>query len=286
MATPVMECMRRELNESLGKVEAAFGADALAIYGPIHYQLDRIVKVAVESMEHESRRTDMVVILDTHGGIVQVVERMVAVVRNFYKKVYFVIPDKAMSAGTIFAMSGNKIFMDYFSCLGPIDPQVEVGGSMVSVLSYLNQYEMLKKKSVNGGLSQAEIVLLDKLDLGQLYEFDQSRLLSIDLLKRWLSTYKFEEWSRTEGTDTPVTLAMKVKRAEEIAGILSKNDYWHSHGRGIDIHTLRSDIIKLKIDDLNATPNKSSAIKDYHALIVDFMTKHEYPAFVHTRKYF
>ena len=35
-------------------------------------------------------------------------------------------PDRAMSAGTIFALSADRIMMDYFSCLGPIDPQEAV----------------------------------------------------------------------------------------------------------------------------------------------------------------
>jgi ClpP class serine protease len=48
----------------------------------------------------------------------------VTVIRKHYKTVNFVVPDYAMSAGTIFCMSGDKIFMDYASALGPIDPQV------------------------------------------------------------------------------------------------------------------------------------------------------------------
>ncbi len=39
-------------------------------------------------------------------------------------RVSFVIPNFAYSAGTALALSGNSIFMDYYSVLGPIDPQV------------------------------------------------------------------------------------------------------------------------------------------------------------------
>ena len=49
---------------------------------------------------------------------------MVEITRYFYNEVYFVILDQAMSAGTIWAMSGDKIYMNYASSLGPIDPQV------------------------------------------------------------------------------------------------------------------------------------------------------------------
>ena len=50
---------------------------------------------------------------------------MVATLRSNYGDVTVIVPDRAMSAGTIFALSADRIMMDYFSCLGPIDPQIE-----------------------------------------------------------------------------------------------------------------------------------------------------------------
>ena len=44
-----------------------------------------------------------------------------------------------MSAGTIFALSADTILMNYFSALGPIDPQIEKDGKSASALSYLIQ---------------------------------------------------------------------------------------------------------------------------------------------------
>lgn len=107
-------------------------------------------------------------------------------IRHHYKEVYFVIPDKAMSAGTIFAMSGDKIFMSYFSVLGPIDPQIEKDGRLVPALSYLSQYQRLWARAEAGALNTAEYALLSKLDLGELHQFEQARELSIDLLENWL----------------------------------------------------------------------------------------------------
>ena len=51
------------------------------------------------------------------------VERTVGIIRQHYFQVDFIIPDKAMSAGTVCALSGDNIYMDYYSQLGPIDPQ-------------------------------------------------------------------------------------------------------------------------------------------------------------------
>jgi len=88
----------------------------------------------------KEKRMAITIILDTSGGIVEVVERMVNTIRDRYKEVIFIIPDKAMSAGTVFAMSGDRILMSQFSCLGPIDPQIVRDGRLIPALSYLIQF--------------------------------------------------------------------------------------------------------------------------------------------------
>ena len=59
--------------------------------------------------------------------------------------------------------------MNYFACLGPIDPQIEKDGKLAPALSYLNQFQRLSEKAENGTLNTAEFALLNKLDLGELY---------------------------------------------------------------------------------------------------------------------
>ena len=78
------------------------------------------------------------------------------------------------------------------------------------------------------------------LILGELYQFEQARELSKDLLIKWLSQYKFKNWKETETRMIPVTDEMKRNRAEEIAEQLSLTGRWHSHGRGINMHTLKA----------------------------------------------
>ena len=107
--------------------------------------LEHIVKDAVESLQ--DRKSKLSVILDTLGGAIEVVERMVNIIRYHYDEVDFLIPDRAISAGTVFIMAGDRIFMSYFSCLGPIDPQVYKNGEFVPALSYLNQYKRLCEKA-------------------------------------------------------------------------------------------------------------------------------------------
>jgi hypothetical protein len=123
------------------------------------------------------------------------------------------------------------------------------------------------------------------MDLGELYQFEQAQELSMDLLVQWLSKYKFKDWTKTETRGLPVDEVMKTARAREVAGLLSQNDYWHSHGRGINMKVLR-DIIKIKVEDYSAQSDVAKLIRDYFELMRDYMLREQMLSFVHTREFF
>lgn len=274
---------REWANARLRAIEAMLEADGLTILSPINSGLEHLVKVAIEA--REERRQTLAVILGTPGGVVEVVERIVRVLRHHYDQVKFVIPDRAMSAGTVLAMSGDDILMDYHSCLGPIDPQLQIGDRLVPALSYLSKFDALIEKSRNEALSTAEMVLLQKLDLAELHRFELARDLSIDLIKKWLTSHKFKDWSVTETQGTPVTPAMREERASSIARQLNDHERWLTHGRGIDMQTLR-DELQLKIEDFGTTPDLKKAIWDYFWFLRDHMGRNGLVSFVHTPYYF
>ncbi|MCV5791938.1 serine dehydrogenasease, partial [Escherichia coli] len=66
-------------------------------------------------------------------------------------------------------MSGDKIYMNYASSLGPIDPQVQSSdGKWVPALGYLDKVEEMITKSREGTITQAELMMLSQLDLAHL----------------------------------------------------------------------------------------------------------------------
>lgn len=273
------------MTQCLVDIGEKLGADVVTIISPIVPGLEHRLRQAIETLPEHTQA--VAIILDTPGGVAEVVERMVVVVRFMYQEVIVIVPDRAMSSGIILALSADKIMMDHFSCLGPIDPQIEREGQLVPALSYLNQFERLNDKAKNGELSTAEYALLVKLDLGELHQFEQARELSIDLLKKWLTQYKFKNWTRTETDKKEVTESMKMKeeRAREIAELLNDPEKWHSHGRGIDAATLR-DTVGLKIDSLEEDDGLYRAIREYFELLCDYAYKNNSMSFVHTREYF
>jgi len=263
-----------QLDRLAADLEHNLDADVMVVSAPIYPGLDDAVRIAIEThkqVQKTTNRKNLAVVLETGGGIIEVVERMVTTIRHHYDgEVIMIVPNRAMSAGTVFAMSGDRIMMDYFSCLGPIDPQIQRNGKFVPALSYLVQYERFIEKSKNGTLTTAEMVMLQQLDLAELHSFEEARELSNTLLKEWLARYKFKDWKVTETAQASVTPEMREKRALEVAEKLMNHQQWHSHGRPISMEVLRRDI-NLKIEDFGEKSDLSRKIKDYQQFLADYM---------------
>ena len=242
------------MTDRLAALESHFEADVVFYFGPIQPGIEKIFRDFIEKLREDKDKQGnrLVIVLNTPGGSAETVEKMVEITRFHYKEVYFIVPDYAMSAGTILCMSSDKIFMDYSSSLGPIDPQVFNGKDYVPALGYLDQVEKLLEKAQLGTLSNAEFLILQNQDLAMLSRFEQARNLTITLLKKWLVEYKFRDWrvhsETSEKAGHDVTENEKEQRAEEIAKKLGDNRLWHSHGRYISVVTLQN-IVRLKIED-------------------------------------
>lgn len=280
---PVDDHIKSKLTDGLERVGSILDADVVAVISPILAGIEVRLRTAIDALT--DKRQSIAVILDTPGGVVEVVERMVTTLRHAYADVTVIVPDRAMSAGTILALSADRIMMDHLSCLGPIDPQIEKDEKLVPALAYLNQFERLNQKAGKGQLTTAEYALLNKLDLGELYQFEQARELSIELLIKWLSRYKFRNWTKTEAKGDEVTPELKEERAKQIAALLNDPERWHSHGRAIDRKTLREEV-NLKIEDLEEDPDLYKYVRNYFELLRDYMRREGLFSFIHTREYF
>jgi ClpP class serine protease len=279
------EFIEKQLDQCVEALEKGFKADVLGFIGGIVFGVDDNIRNVVEEMRQRPDSCNkLVVILTTGGGYIEVVQRIAEMFRHHYDCVDFIVPNYAFSAGTVLVMSGDAIYMNYYSRLGPIDPQVEgANNKVVPALGYLVQWERLLKKAKQGNLTTVEAqLMIDGFDQAELYQYEQARELSIALLKDWLVKYKFKDWHVTETRKITVTHAMRVKRAQNIARELNKTEKWHSHGHGISMEVLRRDL-KLKIEDFDGKPNIGKKIKGYHNLLEDYMVKRGNEGVVHTK---
>jgi hypothetical protein len=267
--------IEHQLDLRLRAIEDDFTADAVAFNGPLILGVDDIVRNAIEKMGNaRPKRPKLAILLTTPGGYIETVHRIVDTLRRHYQLVDFIIPNYAYSAGTVLAMSGDAIFMDYYSRLGPIDPQVETqGGRMVPALGYLERYDALIGKAKAGKITAAEVQLLVQgFDQGELYQYEQARELSIGLLKEWLAKYKFKNWTVTRTRKKKVTKQMKTAQAAKIARELNMTSKWHTHGYGISKDVLERDLGVI-IDDFSSDPLVGGRVREYHDLLIDYMGK-------------
>lgn len=270
-------------------ITVSLKSDVFLYTGPIGSQALPRFRNLIEQLKEKGNSDTLSFILTTGGGEAEAAAKMVEVLRYHYKFVNFYIPDSAMSAGTILALSGDKICMDYYSSLGPVDPQVmkRKDGVLayVPVLGYLEQAELLIEKSRRGELTPAEFALLKDMDLGMLKRYEQAKNLSIQLIKEWLVKYKFKDWK--EHATTPekkgkkVTDEEKVERANQIAEALSDYKLWLSHSRKISMQTLQ-DVMKLKIDNMNGS-EVQTLIRRYNDSISTFKDRNGATLFMHTQ---
>lgn len=271
------------VNQKALALEDRLKTDVIFYNGSIYPQYFRNFRDFIEQVKDKSTRTEnaVSVMLRTGGGSAETTERMVAVLRKHYQTVNFIVPDIAMSAGTIFCMAGDKIYMDYASTLGPIDPQVPTPdtGDYVPALGYLDKVAEITAK---GTLAPADVVLLKSLDLAKLALFEQATDLSVDLLKKWLVEFKFKNWTthRTTNPGTEVTDEERAERAEQIARDLANHRRWRSHGRSLDISKLNE--LRIEIDDYSDDLNLREAIRSYNDPLTGFVDRMGIDLFIHS----
>lgn len=281
--SPIDKLNRDTLQATFNELEAKLNCDVIVFYGDILDGVELCMQNMVENLcLNEQKHKKLAVMLTTNGGSIIPVKRMVNIFRNFYSEVNFYIPDHAYSAGTVWCCSGDNIVMNYFSALGPIDPQVvNKEGKLVAALGYLDKINELIEKSRNNELTEAEFIILKDFDLGELRAYEQARDLAVDLLTEWLSKYKFKNWIKHGTSGNRVTEKEKKDRAKAIAEKLSDNNIWKSHSQPISREELEK--LKLKISKMEDDVETYELIKRYHSLMIDFIQKYGLDSFLETR---
>ena len=221
----VNDFIEQKLDEYLALLGDELSADALAFAGAIIFGVDDATRGCVEELKRaNSGRNKLAVVLTTGGGYIEVAQRIADTFRKHYQHIEFIIPNYAYSAGTVLVMCGDVIWMDYYSRIGPIDPQIQnKSGRMVPALGYLRQYERLIEKAKNHSITDAEVeLLISGFDQAELYQYEHAREQSITLLEEWLAKYKFKDWAETRGSknkshsgDEKATGEGNCRRAEQ-----------------------------------------------------------------------
>jgi len=214
----------------------------------------------VAKVPAEQRSVD--VFLATWGGSGHQVNNFVNCLRPRFDEVHFLIPSFCMSAGTLFALSGDQIWMTDRACLGPIDPQVPTAdGRYVPAQALLLLVAEIQRQGDeamknNLPVPWAYVRLIDSLDKKELGEAITASQYSQTMASQFLEKYKFRKWAVRETSGIPVTDEYRKQRANEIAADLVSHDRWKSHGHALSREVLWN-TIQLKIDHPGAALNQA-----------------------------
>jgi hypothetical protein len=223
-----------------------------------------ILPVTDQLSNLQGKKLDL--ILETPGGLGEVAEDIVRLIRSRYERFSVIVPGWAKSAGTIIAMAADEILMGPSSGLGPIDAQLYWQGKRFSAGALLEGMKKIKDEITSTGvLNRAYIPILQGISPGELQSAQNSLDFSTTLVTQWLVEYKFKAWTTHSSTGEPVTSDERLERAREIARQLCDHSRWLTHGRSIKIEDLRS--LRLEVVDYSTDTQLSDAIGRYYALM-------------------
>ena len=206
------------------------------------------------------------IVLETPGGLGEVVEDIVKLIRARYESVGMIVPGCAKGAGTIFAMAGDEILMGRSSSLGPIDGQLQLASGKWSLAdAFLEGFAKIREEAENRKhLTPAYIPILQNIPPGEIQKCENVRAFSRHLVAGWLADYKFKLWNK-HSDGRPVTVEERRNRAEEVAASLCARSQWLTHDRSIKIDDLEK--IRVKITNYDHDAELCDAITRYYALL-------------------
>ena len=266
-----------EMQRSLLEIEKARGRHAICYLGnvikggidaSINGKDDLPFAEMIMQIPKEVKEIDIVLV--TAGGLADQVSKFVTILRPRFDKVNFILLDKAMSAGTIFIMSGDEIVMSKNSHFGPIDPQIQKKDGMLkpaqAIIVALNDIKRRGDalKAMGKPIPWTDVVVLKNLDLLDFGMAITASQHSADLVRDYLVRYKFREW-RIHSKGNPVSDEERVKRASEIAQKLCDHGKWKSHGHAIYMDEAEQEC-KLKIIHAESIPGLEKAMRRMWAL--------------------
>lgn len=204
---------------------------------------DRDINAFMETVYNLDRTKGLDLILHTPGGDISATEQIIKYLHSMFNgDIRAIIPQMAMSAGSMIAVSCKSIVMGKQSCLGPFDPQF----NNLPCQSVLKEFDRtvndVSRNPASLGLWQT---IISKLNPTFLTLCQQADELSKDLADYILSKKDYSD---------------EVK--ERIKGVFVNNDDSKVHSRHIDIQRCKD--VGLKIEDLEDDPEMQDMVLSIH----------------------
>ena len=221
----------------------------------IHLGISDADKNGFMSVLHKLDRTKgLDLILHTPGGDMAATESIVDYLHSMFgNNIRAIIPQLAMSGGTILALGCNKIIMGKESSIGPIDPQFGTTAASGLLQEFERVRKEIKKDPSNALLWEP---VLRKIEPGFITECETAIDWSRDMAKRFLAKNMFAGDAKSAAKINKIILHLTEKKTTR------------THGRHIGLDEAKSifgdHIIELEDDqrlqDLVLTIHHASVI--------------------------
>lgn len=223
----------RKLNRLSGRNVIAYYSGWLQRPGIITTSVNDDDKNGLMATVHKLDRTKgLDILLHTPGGDLAATESIVDYLRSMFgNNVRAIIPQLAMSAGTMIACSCDEIIMGKQSNIGPVDPQF--GGIPAhGVISEFNTaIEKIKEDPSTTPIWQTVVSKYHPTFIG---ECANAITMASEMLQGWLETGMFR--------DDPE----KTVNAKKVVDYLNNHDDTKTHSRHIHIEEAKSTGLNIK----------------------------------------
>ena len=167
---------------------------------------------AVHKVDHN---VGLDLILHTPGGSVTAAESIVDYLLKVFKgDIRVVVPQIAMSAGTMIACASREILMGKQSNLGPIDPQV----NGLPAYGVLDEFDRAVKESTDVGASRMWQTIISKYHPTFLNSCEHAIKLSKEIVKRWLEQSMFKDDPKAKSKSNKVVRALSSREENKEHG--------------------------------------------------------------------
>jgi len=193
-------------------------------------------------------------IIHTPGGETAATESLVDYLRSIFgNNIRAIVPQLAMSAGTMIACACKEIVMGKHSSLGPIDPHINGIPCQGVIEEFQKAYDEIKKDPAKIPVWQPIIAKYPPAFIG---ECQKAISWSEYLVKKWLGTGMLAHLNEPDRSNT----------ASKIVDVIGSHDLTLSHSRHLPPERCRE--IGLKIIALEDNKDIQDAVLTvHHALI-------------------
>lgn len=182
---------------------------------------DKDINALMENIHKLDKTKGLDLILHTPGGDLAATEQIINYLKaTFHGDIRAIIPQMAMSAGSMIAVSCRSVVMGKQSCLGPFDPQLNGVPCQSVIREFRQAVEDVERHPASLGLWQT---IISKLNPTFLALCEQADKLSEELTETILSD-----------KDIDATTKSKIKK------VFTKNSESKTHSRHFDREKCKS----------------------------------------------